>query len=165
MGFHRLNAQATELISSCKLRPVSHDDASLLFEWLNRPDRIAVSLDTKGSVSWSEHIKWLDTQLSDPGSQFFIIQCEDVPAGQIRFVDGTEGLEISIYVDLEFRKSGVAYQAVSLAIDQIQALQSGSNIIARVRTDNPRSRRFFENLGFTLTATLDNHWSLSKRVG
>ena len=148
----------------CTLRPAGHGDARLLFEWLNRPDRIAVSLVSKSGVSWEDHIEWFEARLADPNSRIFIIQCEDVPAGQIRFQYETEGHEISIYIEPEFRKSGVAYQAVCSAIDQIASHRGACDIIARVRTDNPRSRKFFEKLGFSLTATPDDHWILIRRV-
>lgn len=139
-----------------RLRPVTAEDAALLFVWLNRPDSLAASLDTSAPVAWDVHKGWFDARLADPRTRIWIVERDAAPVGGIRLQDKGDGPEIAIYIDAPARGAGVAGAALGLALDEAHSVWPGSEAIARVRPDNAASRRLFERAGFALRHRADD---------
>ncbi|MGB0630061.1 MAG: GNAT family N-acetyltransferase [Alphaproteobacteria bacterium] len=140
-----------------RLRPGTAGDATLLFEWLNRPDSLVASLDTSAPVTWADHKGWVDTRLADSHTRIWIVERDATPVGSIRLQDKGVGPEIAIYIDAAARSTGVAGTALGLALDEAHSVWPGREAIARVRPDNDASRQLFERTGFTLRDRADDH--------
>ena len=143
--------------TAIRLRPVTAEDAALLFDWLNRPDSLAASLDTSAPVAWDVHKGWFDARLADPQTRIWIVERDAATVGGIRLQDKGDGPEIAIYIDAAARGAGAAAAALGLALDEAHSVWPGSEVIARVRPDNATSRRLFEHAGFTLRHQGDDH--------
>jgi RimJ/RimL family protein N-acetyltransferase len=143
--------------SSVRLRPANAGDAALLFEWLNRPDSLAASLDTAAPVAWQDHERWLTARLADPGTRLWIVERDGAPVGQVRLQDKGDGPEVAIYIDPAARGGGIAGAALDHALGEGALAWPGATAIARVRLDNARSQRLFERAGFVKKARADDH--------
>lgn len=139
------------------IRRVQREDACLLFRWLNRPDSLAASLATGQPVPWHEHGRWLDERLGDPWSRLWIVECAGRPVGQVRLQDKGSGPEVALYVEAACRGRGIAAQALELALVEARPVWPDATALARVRRDNPRSRRFFRGRGFSLHGEAADH--------
>jgi RimJ/RimL family protein N-acetyltransferase len=140
-----------------RLRPATAGDAGLLFDWLNAPDSIAASLDTRVPVAWDSHCRWLAERLADPAAQVWIVEVDGRTAGQVRLQDKGDGPEVALYVVGWVRGRGIAQAALADALAAGSHAWPGARAIARVRHDNPASRRLFERCGFTVFRTAADH--------
>lgn len=140
-----------------RLRPVTTEDAALLFAWLNRPDSLAASLDTGAPVAWDVHKGWIEARLADPRTCIWIAERDAIAVGGIRLQDKGDGPEIAIYIDAPARGEGIAGAALGLALDEAHSVWPSSEAIARVRPENAASRRLFERAGFALRHQSDDH--------
>jgi len=136
--------------AALRLRPVVAEDGALLFEWLNRPDSLAASLETSSPVPREAHKIWCDARLADPRTRIWIVERNAAPVGSVRLQDKGDGPEVAIYIDAAARGAGVASIALGLALDEARTVWPGSEAIARIRPDNAASQRLFERTGFTL---------------
>jgi UDP-2,4-diacetamido-2,4,6-trideoxy-beta-L-altropyranose hydrolase len=140
-----------------RLRPVTAEDAALLFAWLNRSDSLAASLDTGTPVAWDVHKGWFDARLADPRTRIWIVERDTAAVGGIRLQDKGDGPEIAIYIDAPARGAGIAAAALGLALDEAHSVWPSSAAIARVRPENAASQRLFERAGFALRHQGDDH--------
>jgi RimJ/RimL family protein N-acetyltransferase len=130
------------------LRPASGADARLFFDWANRDDSIASSLATQGHIQWEEHRSWFEARLQDRDTRIWVLEASGRSVGQIRLQDKGEGPEVSIYVEPQDRRCGIAAAALGIALEQASAIWPGVRILARVRHDNTASQVFFRKAGF-----------------
>jgi len=139
------------------LRKANADDALLLFGWVNSVDSLAASLETSQSIPWEKHLAWLDERLADPGSIIWISQLADRPIGNVRLIGKGNGLEIAIYVDPEYRKSGHALTMLNEARTEARAQGLNKPLIARILLGNHASIRLFEKAGYRHLETHADH--------
>jgi UDP-2,4-diacetamido-2,4,6-trideoxy-beta-L-altropyranose hydrolase len=139
------------------LREATMEDARQLFDWTNSADSLAASLETSTPIPWEEHLAWLSERLEDPGSIIWIAQLEDIPVGNVRLVNKTQGLEVAIYVALGQRKSGHALTMLKKARTEAPAQGLNGPLIARILSDNHASIRLFERAGYQHLETHDDH--------
>lgn len=148
----------------CVIRAVQEDDARQLFDWVNRPDSRAASFVTREAVEWEDHCRWLAQRLADPMSRLWIVESGGRAVGQIRLQTKGQNLELAIYVEAADRGQGVAADSLELALAEAGRVWPGAQVVARVRIDNERSRRFFESRGFHLLAATDDGWVFSRVI-
>ena len=158
---------STKKDAGVALRKVDSSDAMLLFDWLNRPDRIASSLQTGESVLLERHLDWLSGRLADPGCMIWLLDTADGPAGQLRLQNSRSAAEVSIYVAPEFRGRGIAVTALAAAAEYCRDTYSHGRLLARVRRDNAASARLFSVAGFVIIEEFDDHslFALDTRTG
>ena len=100
------------------------------------------------------HEHWLNNKLSRLQTEpFWIILSQDSPAGYIRFdISGQDSctFNLSILVTPEFQGTGVASEALLLAIKRIRLEYATFSIDAEIHKDNLISKKFFINSGFVL---------------
>lgn len=149
----------------CRIRRAGTGDVERLFEWVRRPDSLRSSIITRTAPNRQDHRRWFADRLSDPGTRIWIVECGREPVGQVRFQDKGMGPEISIYVEAAARRRGFASRALQLALAEARSVWPGAVAIARVRTNNERSRRFFEMQGFHLDAEATDHWIYARALG
>lgn len=141
----------------CTIRAAVPGDSRCMFRWANQPDSLAASLQTRNRISPEEHQRWFAERLSDPNSRIWIIELAGKAVGQIRIQDKGYGPEIAIYVDAGARRQGIAGDALEQALQVAPSLWRNAAVIARVLTDNKRSKRFFLQHGFTLDRESGDH--------
>lgn len=158
------NPVAGKTANGVRLRPVTLDDAMLLFGWLNRPDRIASSLQTSGPVKLDDHLAWLDARMNDLDCHIWILDTPDGPAGQLRLQDSPDGAEVSVYVADEHRGRGVAAAALEAAARHCRSHMTHGRLLARVRRDNPGSLRLFSKAGYAVIEEHEDHVLMAAAV-
>lgn len=143
------------------LRPVSRDDAKLLFKWRNDPIIIEYST-LKKTVEWDEHMTWFNYCYDNPSAcRLFIIMCRETEIGTIRFErENIYQAKISVYFVPNYIGKGhgttVIRQGVSLIADLWPDLKT---IAADILERNTRALTAFRNAGFgnNTQTLLKNH--------
>lgn len=143
------------------LRPATASDAKMLFNWVNSPDSLAVSLKTNTPILWEQHLSWLQERLSDPNSVLLMAELEGKPVGQVRFQDSGEGPEVSIYIAAEFRQQGLAQDMLRQAIPLARERWHRVPLLARIKADNAASRNLFLGSGFRVAREAQDHQVLT----
>jgi len=138
------------------LSPASLDDAASLLALRNDPEAIAMST-TGRAVTVEEHQAWL-ARVCAPYSGIQIYLGRLAPrlvVGSVR-LETRDGAEtISIVVDPQYRRQGVAWQMLDLLIAEFSPLNH-RRLRAVVRRDNLASRCLFLKLGFTAALPSEN---------
>lgn len=96
------------------IRPVTIEDAKILFDWRNDPETVAQSI-TKKPVEWAEHLEWLGKVVKGTatGRSLYIVESEGEPAGTVRSDERSDGFtEVSYTVAPAFRGKGLGKRMV-----------------------------------------------------
>jgi RimJ/RimL family protein N-acetyltransferase len=125
-----------------RLRKATMDDAEHLFQWRNDPVTRAASIN-RDPVAWHDHLAWLEASLANPLREILIAE-DGVPLGTVR-LDKDLRTEVSITLAPAARGHGQATSLIALAT------QTKGPFVARIRPDNPASRRAFQKAGFQFT--------------
>ena len=152
----------TQTDGGVSLRPVTDDDADLLFDWLNRPETLATKLRTRGPVTWETHTAWLAAQLSSPESLLRIVQVRGGPIGQVRLECRGDLLEVDVYIAPEARRRGAARKALLAAMGEAADHWPDGVLAARVLPGNAASFALFRSCGFTMAAEQPDHVLLTR---
>jgi UDP-2,4-diacetamido-2,4,6-trideoxy-beta-L-altropyranose hydrolase len=134
------------------LRPANAADDRLLFDWANDPVTRAASFSTE-TITWDEHVAWLDRKLRAPASMLFIATALDgSPRGQVRLdVDG-ESAEISVSVDQHHRGGGRGRAMIAAGVDEAFRTPGVERVRALIKPENDASVRAFKAVGFERVA-------------
>lgn len=146
------------------LRPISCDDAKLLFEWANDFDVRCNSFNSAQN-SWDEHKSWIERILGDENILLCILMEDDVPVGQMR-LDKDARWQISYSIAPAYRGQGYGKIILQLAENElICGGHAGEKLYAEVKKDNIASQRIFKKLGYGETASQhDNAYGYIKAV-
>lgn len=125
-----------------RLRKATMEDAERLFQWRNDPVTRAASIN-RDPVAWHDHLAWLEASLTNPLREILIAE-DGVPLGTVR-LDKDLRTEVSITLAPAARGHGQATSLIALAT------QTKGPFVARIRPDNPASRRAFQKAGFQFT--------------
>lgn len=132
---------------SIRLRPVTLNDAELLYKWQSNPLTRKYA-HNQGIPSMNEHNKWLQQQTQRLYSLTELILHGEDPAGVIRLdPDSTEKrltYLITIYVAPDKYRLGIAKNALSI----IHWFLPFAVLKAEVNKDNIASHALFESAGF-----------------
>ena len=127
------------------LRSAGIGDIPFLWYLRNRPSVRKVSRNT-AEISWKEHVEWaFPVVLGLTGKHLFVIEADGVCAGQVRFDEQQESLEVSISLLEEFQGQGLGGEALAQGMKNMAGAKSFLAVIAR---DNVSSQSFFEKHGF-----------------
>jgi RimJ/RimL family protein N-acetyltransferase len=124
------------------LRPVTMDDANMLFRWRNDPVTRANSRST-ASVSWEDHCKWLKASLANPNRDLLVAEIDGVPVGRAR-IDRGEETEVSWTVSPDHRGKGVGKAMVAM----VAAACPRGPVVARIKPSNRASQAIAAYAGF-----------------
>jgi RimJ/RimL family protein N-acetyltransferase len=128
-------------------------DAARLLAWRNDPTTRAMSVDT-AEVDLDTHMAWLDRSLARTDRLLFVGEATrtDEAVGTLRF-DQVEprAWEVSITIAPELRGLGWSGKLLGAGVAHMAEVA----LTARVRTDNDRSLRLFEEAGFARTGEAD----------
>lgn len=156
VGSHRVVSEWNYCVSSHErltIREARLSDASVLFDWRNDERVRLVSRDSR-TLSWEQHINWLQSSLTNPKRKLFVAQMGAAPVGTARYDQSDADLndwEISIALNPEHRGRGLGTSLLAAA-DRLLRETLGLPILitAVVRTENNASNRLFESSGYCI---------------
>ncbi|RKO21527.1 GNAT family N-acetyltransferase [Pseudarthrobacter phenanthrenivorans] len=157
LGPHRVVSEWNHCVKSQQrltIREGRLSDASVLFDWRNDERVRLVSRDTR-TLSWEEHVDWLQSSLTNPKRMVFVAHIGAAPVGTVRYDQSDSDLsdwEVSIALNPERRGSGLGRRLLA-ASDRLllETLGFPIRIRAVVRTENNASNRLFETSGYCVT--------------
>lgn len=169
MGYHRTVCQLNETSPIC-LRPVSHSDIELLWEWANDPETRKNSFDS-AKIPWEEHRTWCQKKLSDESCRIWIASTGgNAPVGYIRF-DGKESeATISLTVAPNARGKGYGTKIIQQACDRLFAESQFRLVHAYIKPNNIASVKVFEAAGFRYDSDaickeqIGSHYTLCAKI-
>ncbi len=132
------------------IRPVTADDADLLFAWANDPAARAASFSTE-PIARPDHVSWLRARLSDPSCRLWIGLAADdgTPFGVVRFEPDADGRAVvSINVAPEARGRGLGNALLRAGLVAARRSLHPIGFRAWVRADNVASVELFRTAGF-----------------
>lgn len=125
-----------------KLRKVTMEDAENLLKWKNEEDTRKNSIVTDAVILMEDHLKWLEKTLADKNVDFYIIENDGLPLGDVRLERKDKEAEISIRMDKASRGLGLATQIIALF---------RGPLMAKIRIHNLASMRVFIANGYRPT--------------
>ncbi|MFQ5557281.1 MAG: GNAT family N-acetyltransferase [Acidimicrobiales bacterium] len=146
-GADRVVAQL--LGSMLALRPVTPDDAALLYEWAGDAAVRSASFSTD-PIAWGEHVTWLSGQLAADDAWLYLATIADTPVGLFRgnAVDEAGVVEVGVSLAATMRGRGLAGPLVARGSQRLEADAGAAVLRAQVRRSNPASWRAFLRAGF-----------------
>ncbi|MDG2032847.1 MAG: UDP-2,4-diacetamido-2,4,6-trideoxy-beta-L-altropyranose hydrolase, partial [Rhodospirillales bacterium] len=132
-----------------QLRPATMDDASIIHVWQSIPETRRYARDSR-IPEIRDHFEWMRKRLSDVKCVFNMIESDQDLVGVLRLdyqskiKDREDVFEISIFMDPNFYRQGIALKALQLARD----LMPTATIAAHVHLDNTASLRLFSKAGY-----------------
>lgn len=132
------------------IRNAKKNDSLLLFNWFNEVDSLKFKIKTQKRINIENHNKWFDERLVDIKTYIWIVEDKNSkPIGQIRFENLDQKFyDIDIYIIREYRKTGVASKALSLAENKAGV----KPLRAIVNRNNNTSQKFFLKNGFKVNS-------------
>lgn len=133
-------------VPSIRLRPATEADRALTFKWANDPQVRAASF-FSAPITEDQHSAWYAKSLAGART-IYIAEWRNAAIGLVRLDPLTEGTaEVGITIGAEYRGRGFAAPVLE-ALCTTAADGGMHKLVARIRVDNPRSRRTFERAGF-----------------
>ena len=127
-------------------RNANPDDLQLFFNWANDPEARANSYNSN-LISLAEHTDWYLRKINDHHTLFYIAEVANHPAGMVRFDIKIENAIVSISIDKNFRRKGLA--AVLLTDCCQYYFEKQSNPVhAYIKSTNLASVQSFKKAGF-----------------
>ena len=141
---------------SLRVRSAAAGDEAVLLAWRNDPWIVQRGLSQR-TVTPVEHHRWFRDSLDRATRELFFIEVEGVSAGMLRYdLQSKDAAEISIYLLPPYLGQGHGRRAFFATAPGVLMRRGLKRLVARVRKDNPRSRRFFQGLGFQESATAEH---------
>lgn len=132
-----------------EFRRAEERDCLDLLSWRNDPDTVRHSL-TGAAVPEEDHRRWFARVLTDAGRILLIVEQDGGKIGMVRFDrDGDGAWEVSIGLAPAVRGKGIAASVLAGGIAAAFPADR-PDLLARVKADNPASRRIFQHCGFIL---------------
>lgn len=130
------------------LRPVTADDARLMFDWRDQPHVRAASHSTAPLV-WDDHLAWLARALARKDMRLMIYSEGARPLGVVIAADQGEGLwRWSFYIGVSDAPRGAGGRMLHAVLRDMKDATDARIIEGEVRADNPASARLHRRLGF-----------------
>lgn len=129
------------------VRKAVEGDCKLFWYWANDPE-VRKNAFNPDPISWDEHKKWFFEKLEDPYTTLYVIHNKEGSVGQVRFDRKGEHYKIDYSLARQYRGLGLGKRMMKLAIRTFFLQHNSNGIIAEVFTENIRSSKIFESLGF-----------------
>ena len=126
------------------LRPVTREDADILFAWQTHPGSRTYMRNPRPPTR-EEHEAFMERRAGTGGRPFELLILDGTPAAAVRLEDVPKGLEVSIVVAPGHRGRGVG----RIALTQLRRLVPDLPFVADVHPDNEPSLRLFSQCGYT----------------
>ena len=130
-----------------KLRQVTPEDKEMLLAWANDPV-VRYQAINQHEITIDEHSKWIYQHLNDPNTRMWILECNGIPAGQIRWdLNGKEAI-LDYSISDAFRGRGLGEVILKRGIDEVRKIWAGISLIAEVKEKNIASIKAITAAGF-----------------
>lgn len=130
------------------MRPVSMDDAQLLFEWANDEGTRKNSFNPE-SIRWDSHVEWLQNKLIDRGARLFMLELDGEACGHIRYqLEKSSDALLSFVVAPRFRGMGIGDVLVTQSRSAICEQWPSCRIKALTLQENLASSSIFRKNDF-----------------
>jgi RimJ/RimL family protein N-acetyltransferase len=138
--------------ATIQFTPVTHNNARLLFDWMNEPQTRAMSFSSQ-PIDWDQHCHWLDERLrAGPACVFWLAHDAHGNAlAQVRYdLHQVESLEavVSISVAAVHRGRGVGRRLLELSARRLFCERGVRRIHAFARPENEPSCRSLASAGY-----------------
>lgn len=129
-----------------KLRVVSKDDVSMIYDWSN--DSLVRSQSfNQEPILFKNHKEWFENKLNNKDSLLIVNEFQNVPAGLVRFDVQKDHAIIGILISQNFRGKGLATEML-IKSSQFYFNEFDKPIWAFIRETNRASIRSFERAGY-----------------
>lgn len=133
-------------VAKPSLRPARADDCMRVLDWANDPEARRASFHSE-PIPEQTHRHWFDAALAG-ARRLYIVELAGVPAGVARLdAAGPGTAEASLNIAPEHRRRGLAGPVLAELVERAAEAGYGT-VVARIRTDNPASRKAFARAGF-----------------
>lgn len=126
-----------------RLRPASIEDSEIIFLWQQKPETRQFSRNSSPPTI-TEHKRWFKKKLQNPCCFMNLILHDERPAGFVRLDPWKNGYEVSIAVDPNQYRLGLARIALKL----LRELLPEDRFWAHIHKNNFASKNLFQNAGF-----------------
>lgn len=141
------------VIAHVKLRPIERADIELLYKWNN--ENVLGQWQGREFVSLSEYTRRYDAGDFNSGTLQLLIVEARKPAGLFAIKFPRKGLaQFGISLDPAFRRQGIAYQALVLAVNYVFDNYQVERIEADTDIENDVAKRPLLKAGFRLEGVL-----------
>lgn len=130
-----------------KFRKVNKNDLGFLYFNVNQPDAISSRFRNK-EITLKEHKKWFFKMLNSKNIEMYLMLINKVPIGFIRYDITKYHAFIDIYTDKNFRNNNISSEMLKLTIENLKKKRKVYKFIAKVKTNNIKSIRFFKKNNF-----------------
>lgn len=138
------------------IREAQSSDSLLYYKWANDPVVRQMAFHSE-PIPWESHCKWFERKLHSEKSHLTVCYSGEVPVGQVRFDEVSEGeYEIDISVDSNLRSKGRGREMLRSAIDYVHNKYCINSFLAEVKAENIPSQKMFVAVGFELQK-VENH--------
>lgn len=146
-----------------RLRRALAQDVDTLFQWVNLPEQLKWKKDTSSKIDYGVHLEWFEKRLESDRCVIWVIENKRGAIGQIRFEECCDAIKIDIYVEKEYRQTGIASWALEKAISQSDFLKNEKQWMAIINEENIASKLFFQKHEFNIASSKDGQWLYLKR--
>lgn len=147
-----------------RLRKATMEDAPLLHRWRDDPAVRALSM-TTAPIVYTDHCRWLEQALGDPGHLVFVAMVGHHPVGSLRYRLEAGEATVSVVVAPEMRGEGIGREILQAGEAHLRAECGGSlKIVAEVKPSNHASVQLFTASGFELDAREPARMLYGKRL-
>ncbi len=141
--------------SKVELRALEPEDVDLIYSWENERTACDASA-LPAPVSRFQVWQYIQDYTADPFStgqlRLMIVDAEkQLPVGHVDIFDFdvvNQHASIGIFVSKEYRRQGIAHNAISLLCGYCKATLNMHQLSAHIAVDNAPSQAMFEQLGF-----------------
>lgn len=131
------------------LRPPEKCDSGEILRWRNDSTTRAMSIN-RTTVKANEHEVWFARILANNENFAYVGEVGNIPVGWVRFtpVPDANAYLVSITIAPEYRSKGLGRALLSLGLEKFRQEHTNVVIRAQIKTNNPKSRRIFQQNGF-----------------
>lgn len=132
-------------MSKLILRDATDHDAHFLFKWAN-DKAVRENSFSQEQIKWSSHLKWFNSRIKSDKTRIFILVCNNMNAGQIRFDLKEDNYWLIDYsIDIDQRGKGYGLKIIEMGI---KSFSISAKFMAKVKRMNLPSIKVFQRLKF-----------------
>lgn len=141
---------SVSLSTKMNFRKAASYDDELTYAWATDAETRRYAYSTS-EISWPDHAKWFKAKITDSHCDYFIVEIDSNPIGQIRFdlsKDEAEVFIISYLVDKNWRGRGLGTFLLIKGVQKLIESRSVKKVIGYVQNINLASIKAFERASF-----------------
>lgn len=131
-----------------RIRHAETDDARLFYNWAN-DQAVRANAFSQEKITWEDHLQWYKSKLGQKSTKLLVLECSEIPLGQIRFDKDDDGFWVIDYsVDKRFRGMGFGSIVVRKGVEHLKAVMDNIKMKAEVKSENVSSIKVFRKMKF-----------------